>query len=466
MPQDIRYRIEGITPLRGEVTVGGAKNATLPCMCAALLTREEVTLHNVPEIADIYTLLEIFTFLGVEHSFQNHTLKIKADHLECKKIPHDLVKKFRGSILLLGPILARCGEVILSYPGGCVLGKRPVDAHIDALVQLGAEDHSDSETLHLKGSIRGGTIVLPEFSVTATENVLLAAAGARGQTTIHIAAAEPHVQDLCILLQEMGAKISGIGSHDLTIHGSALREAEHIVTTDYLEAGFFALAGVLTGGDIRIQGVRPEQLLSFFKVMDTLGAPYVFEADGTLRVHGGATLQALRVKTNIFPGFPTDLQAAMGVVMTQAKGVSRIFERLYEGRFGYLFELEKMGANVEMLTAHEALIIGPTPLSGRTVTSNDIRAGAGMVLAALCARGETLITDVQYIERGYERLPEKLRMLGASIHREENRTVERIASTPVESGSTSVPLSPSEDSTPGRNRHPVRDPERVTAPVS
>ena len=458
MTRDIRYRIEGITPLRGEVSVSGSKNAALPCMCAVLLTKEEVTLHNVPEIADIFTLLEIFTFLGVEHSFQNHTLKIKAEHLECKKIPHDLVKKFRGSILLLGPLLARCGEVILSYPGGCVLGKRPVDAHIDALVQLGAENHSDDETLHLKGSMTGGEIVLSEFSVTATENVLLAAATARGETAIHIAAAEPHVQDLCRLLIAMGAKVEGVGSHDLTINGTRLGGAEQIVTTDYLEVGFFALAGVLTGGDLFIHGARRDQLLSFFKALESLHAPHELCEDGSLHVHGGATLQALRVKTNIFPGFPTDLQAAMGVAMTQAKGVSRIFERLYEGRFGYLFELEKMGANVEMLTAHEALIIGPTPLHGRTVTSNDIRAGAGMVLAALCARGETLITDVQYIERGYECLPQKLRNLGASI--------ERIASDPVESSHTSHPLSPHEDSNSGRLEHSVRDAERVAPSLS
>lgn len=466
MPQDVRYRINGITPLRGEVTVSGAKNAALPCMCAALLTKEEVTLHNVPEIADVFTLLEIFSFLGVEYSFQDHTLRIRAEHLTCKKIPHELVKKFRASILLLGPILSRCGEVLLSYPGGCVLGKRPVDAHIDALVQLGAENHSDSETLHLKGSITGGTIVLPEFSVTATENVLLAAAAARGQTRIHIAAAEPHVQDLCHLLVAMGAQIEGIGSHDLIITGAGLRSAMHVVTTDYLEVGFFALAGVLTGGDLFIHGAHGDQLLSFLKALEFLGAPYELSAENVLHVHGGASLKALHVKTNIFPGFPTDLQAAMGVAMTQAKGVSRIFERMYEGRFGYLFELEKMGANVEMLTAHEALIIGPTPLHGRTVTSNDIRAGAGMVLAALCARGETLITDVQYIERGYERLPQKLQSLGASIHREENQMVERSASSPIDSASISHPLSLHENSTSGRLEHSVRDAERITASVS
>ena len=421
---DIRYKIEGITPLRGEVALSGAKNAALPCMCAALLTKEEITLNNVPDIADVRTLLEIFTFLGVEHSFENNVLKICAEKLECKKIPHDLVKKFRASILLLGPILSRCGEVSLSYPGGCVLGKRPVDAHIDALVQLGAENHSNEDTIHLRGKIGSGDVTLPEFSVTATENVLLAAATGKGEVQIHIAAAEPHVQDLCNCLHMMGADISGAGSHDLVIRGASLHGGEHMVTTDYLEAGFFALAGVLTGGDLRVKGVEFDQLRSFFKAMTSIGAAWELEDENTLRVHGGNTLIGCTVKTNIFPGFPTDLQAAFVVAMTQAKGVSRIFERMYEGRFGYLFELEKMGAHVEMLNAHQSLIIGPTPLHGRIVTSNDIRAGAAMVLAALCSRGETLITDVQYIERGYEHLEEKLRSLGASIERLEGDQLE------------------------------------------
>ncbi len=450
MPQEIRYKIEGITPLRGEVTLSGAKNAVLPCMCAALLAKEEVTLRNVPEIADVFSLLEIFTYLGVEYSFRDHVLTINAEKLECKRIPHDLVKKFRASILLLGPILARCGEVVLSYPGGCVLGKRPVDAHIDALVQLGVENHSDDETLHLKGVITGGEIVMPEFSVTATENVLLAAVSSKNETHLHIAAAEPHVQDLCKMLEAMGARINGIGSHDLVISGGLLGGTDHSVTTDYLEAGFFALAGVLTGGDLRIRGVEGWQLRSFFKAMEALGAPHSL-SDDVLHVHGGNSLRACLVKTNIFPGFPTDLQAAFGVAMTQANGVSRIFERMYEGRFGYLFELEKMGANVEMLTAHEALIIGPTPLHGRTVTSNDIRAGAGMILAALCSRGETLITDVQYIERGYEQLPGKLKSLGASI--------ERVASTTVESAYAN-------DSIQGWKDHIVPDERKVSASVS
>ena len=413
---DTRYRIEGILPLRGEVQISGAKNAALPCMCAALLTKEEVTLHNVPEIADVFTLLEIFSFLGVEHSFENHVLRIKAEKVESKTIPHALVGKFRASILLLGPLLARCGEVTIAYPGGCYLGKRPIDAHIDALVQLGIENLSSEETIHLRGRVQGGEVVLPEFSVTATENLLLAAAGGQAEVQVHIAAAEPHVADLSRLLQAMGAKISGIGTHDLTISGGSLHGAPHTVTTDYLEAGFFVLAGVLTGGDLKIRGAIPHQLHAFLKAMTQLGAAWEWQG-GILHVRAQGPLKACTVRTNIFPGFPTDLQAAFGVAMTQAHGVSRMFERMFEGRFGYLFELEKMGAHVEILNSHEALIIGPTPLRGRTVASNDIRAGAGMVLAGLCARGETLITDVQYIERGYEHLPEKLRSLGASIER-------------------------------------------------
>ncbi len=422
---DTRYRIEGILPLRGEVTLSGAKNAALPCMCAALLTKEEVVLHNVPDIADVHALLKIFSYLGVTHSFEEHVLKIKADALEPRTIPHELVGKFRAAILLLGPLLARFGEVTMAYPGGCVLGKRPIDAHIDALTALGVENLSTDETIHLRGRVGSGEVVLPEFSVTATENLLLAAAGSNVDISVHIAAAEPHVQDLCRCLQAMGARIAGVGSHDLTIGGGKnLHGAPHTVTTDYLEAGFFALAGALTGGDLRIRGAESSQLHAFLKAMTRLHASWEWEGGNVLRVSSQGPLQACAVRTNIFPGFPTDLQAAFGVALTQAHGVGRVFERLYEGRFGYLFELEKMGAHVEILNAHEALIIGPTPLRGRTVTSNDIRAGAAMILAALCARGETLITDVQYIERGYERLPEKLRLLGVSIERLQGDEVE------------------------------------------
>ena len=420
---ETRYRIEGIVPLQGEVTLSGAKNAALPCMCAALLATEEVTLRNVPDIADVHSLLAIFSYLGVTSHFTDHVLRINASGLECRAIPHELVGKFRAAILLLGPLLARCGEAVMAYPGGCVLGKRPVDAHTDAFVQLGIENVSTEETIHLRGKIHGGEVILPEFSVTATENILLASAMGKGEVQLHIAASEPHVQDLCHCLQALGVSVGGVGTHDLVMQGGQLRGVEHTVTTDYLEAGFFALAGMLTGGDVRIRGVRRAQLHSFLKAMTRLRASWECEGE-VLRVHGGGALQACTVRTNVFPGFPTDLQAAFGVAMTQAHGVSRVFERMFEGRFGYLFELERMGAHIEILNAHEALIIGPTPLRGRTVSSNDIRAGAAMVLAALCARGETLITDVQYIDRGYERLDTKLTSLGARIERLEGDPVD------------------------------------------
>lgn len=458
MSQDIRYKIQGVTPLRGEVHLSGSKNAALPCMCAALLTSDEVVLHNVPDIADVRTLLEIFSFLEIQHHFEKNTLTVKAETIACKAIPHELVGKLRASILLLGPLLARCGEVTMDFPGGCVIGKRPVDAHIDALVQLGAENFSDQDTLRLRGTITGGEVVLPEFSVTATENVLLAAASGRGQTAIHIAAAEPHVQDLCVCLKAMGAEIQGAGTHDIIITGSPLRGVEHVVTTDYLEAGFFALAGVLTGGDLRINGVQRHQLLSFLKAMSRLSAPWKFEGDDVLHVHGGAKLTGCKIQTNIFPGFPSDLQSVFGVAMTQANGVSRIHEFFYEQRFAYLFELEKIGAKVEMLNSREALIIGPTPLTGRTVTSNDIRAGAGMVLAALCARGETLITDVRYIERGYDRLPEKLKTLGASIVRH--------ADDAVDFAQSSSSSSHAQDPKQRQVDHQSAERERISPPVS
>jgi UDP-N-acetylglucosamine 1-carboxyvinyltransferase len=423
MPET-HYRVEGILPLRGEVTVSGSKNAALPAMCAALLTEEEVTLRNVPDIADVHSLLQIFTFLNVDHSFEPGkggspgVLRLCARNLTNKPIPHEFVCKFRAAILLLGPLLARFGEAKMAYPGGCVIGKRSIDAHLDAFTQLGFENLSAEETVHLRGRVRSRDIVLPEFSVTATENLLLAVLGSpSAEVTVHLAAAEPHVQDLCRFLLAMGATMEGVGTHDLRLSGARLHGTVHTVTTDYLEAGFFALAGVLTGGDVRIRGAEASHLHAFLNALVRLGVDWEWESANLLHVRSGIPLKACTIRTNIFPGFPTDLQAAMGVAMTQAHGVSRLFERLFEGRFGYLFELEKMGAHVEILNSHEALIIGPTRLRGRTVTSNDIRAGAGMVLAALCARGETLITDVQYIERGYERLPEKLRMLGASLER-------------------------------------------------
>lgn len=419
---DLRYRIQGGNPLRGDVTISGSKNAALPLIAGAVLCAGETVLENVPDLRDVRTLLSTLEFLGAETSFQNGTVRIRTHNLQSKPIPSEYVAKLRGSIVLLGPLLARFGVVEMAYPGGCVLGKRPVGAHIAALVQMGAEDMSTDEVLHLQGKLKPGHIILPEFSVTATENAILAAALVEGETRIDMAAAEPHAQEIAKYVQTMGARVEGVGSHTLYVHGiKELGCVQHRVPFDYLEAGAFTIAALVTGGKVRLHDVDNEHLLSFFDTITRMGGVLKYDAaDKVLFVDGElSSLKAINIKTNIFPGFPTDLQAPMGVALTQATGVSRIFERMFEGRMAYLYELEKMGAQVEVLNSHEALIIGPSHLRGRTVASNDIRAGAAMVLAALCAEGETIITDVRYIERGYDRLEEKLTKLGAKIEKME-----------------------------------------------
>ncbi len=417
---DLRYRITGGTPLRGDVSISGSKNAALPLLAGSVLCSGETVLRNVPKLRDIESMLEILRFLGADTSFIEGTVRIRTDRLTSKPIPSEFVGKLRGSIVLLGPLLARFGVAEMAYPGGCVLGKRPVGAHVAALTQLGARDMSTQDSLHLQGTLKAGHVILPEFSVTATENVILAAAILPGETRIDIAAAEPHVQDIEKFVVEMGAQVSGIGTHSVVVHGTAHPKCvEHTVIGDYLEMGVFALAALVTRGKVRIHGAEPEQLVMFLDTLRRMGAIWKYDAEEkTLFIDGElSSLQAIKVQTLIHPGFPTDLMAPMGVVMTQANGVSRIFETLFEGRMAYLYELEKMGAHVEVLNAHEALIIGPATLRGRQVASNDIRAGAAMVLAGLCAEGETTVTDVRYIERGFDRLDEKLTSLGASIER-------------------------------------------------
>lgn len=427
---DIRYRITGGVPLKGDVTISGSKNAALPLIAASVLTEGETVLTNVPFLRDIKILLKILDFLGAETSFVDGTVRIRTHNLQSKPIPAELVSKLRGAIVLLGPLLARFGVVEMSYPGGCVLGKRSVEAHIAALTQLGAEDMSTDEVLHLQGKLKAGTIILPEFSVTASENAIMAAALTPGETKIEMVAAEPHVQAVERFVQEMGAEVVGIGSHTVIIRGREKLECKEFrVPPDYIEAGCFAIAALVTRGKVRIHDFEYDHLISFLDVLRRMGGEWKYDAtEKVLLVDGElSSLKATSVKTNIFPGFPTDLMSPMGVVMTQAQGVSRVFERMFEGRMAYLYELEKMGAHVEMLNAHQALIIGPSKLKSATVTSNDLRAGAAMVLAALCAEGDTTIMDVRYIERGYDHLDKKLRSLGAKVEKIEIEDPEEVA---------------------------------------
>ncbi|PIR49024.1 UDP-N-acetylglucosamine 1-carboxyvinyltransferase [Candidatus Peregrinibacteria bacterium CG10_big_fil_rev_8_21_14_0_10_55_24] len=420
---DTLYRIVGGTALRGDATISGSKNAALPLIAGSVLCSGETVIENVPDLRDVRALLEILEYLGAETSFQEGTVRIRTHKLQSKPIPAEYVGKLRGSIVLLGPLLARFGVASMAYPGGCVLGKRPVDAHASVFEQLGAENTSHDDELHFQGTLSAAHVVLPEFSVTATENAILAAALIPGETRIDLAAAEPHVQEVCRFVRAMGAQIEGIGTHTVTIHGRGdLRCVTHTLTSDYLEAGALAMAAVVTGGKVRLHGVERDHLLSFLSVLSRMGVEWRFDPQEKLLFVDGeiSSLRSTKVQSNIFPGFPTDLLPLVGVAMTQANDVSRIFECLFEGRMAYLYELEKMGAHIEVLNSHQALIIGPTPLRGRTVASNDIRAGAAMVLAGLCAEGETTVTDIRYIERGYDRFDEKLRSLGAKIERVES----------------------------------------------
>lgn len=417
---DIRYEIIGGKPLKGEVLISGSKNAALPMLAGTVLADGVSTLTNVPDLTDIRKMLEILEFLGAKTTFEHGTVTVDTAGLQNKPVPAEFVNKLRGSIVLLGPLLARFGVVEMSYPGGCWLGKRPIEAHVVALEQMGATNMSTSEVLHLQGTLKPSHVILPEFSVTATENAIWAATLLEGETRIDMAAAEPHVQECARMAQAMGAEVDGIGTHTLRIRGrSNPKPVAHRVPFDYLEAGSFVIAALVTKGNLRIKDVDVEHLTSFLDLIRRMGGIWEYIADERVLVVDGAksTLTACKVQTQVFPGFPTDLQAPMGVLLTQAQGVSRIFETLFEGRLAYLYELEKMNAHIEILNAHQALIIGGTPLKGRQVASNDIRAGAAMVIAGLCADGKTTITDVKYIERGYDKFDEKLRALGATIDR-------------------------------------------------
>lgn len=417
---DIRYQITGGIPLQGEVTISGSKNAALPMIAGAVLATGETVLTNVPRLRDTELLLKILEFLGAKTSFEHGTVRIDTTNLVNKPIPAEFVSKLRGSIVLLGPLLARFGVAEMSYPGGCSLGKRPVEAHVLALEQMGAQNMSTNEVLHMQGTLHAARITMPAFSVTATEIAIWAAAATPGTTRIDIATAEPHVQEVARMAQAMGAKVEGIGTNTVTVEGTKdLRPVTHRVPFDYLEAGCFVIAALVTKGKLRLKDFHMDDLIVFMDTIRRAGGIFKYnDEEKTLFVDGELSfLNAMKVQTGIHPGFPTDLQAPMGVLMTQAKGVSRIFETIFEGRMAYLYELEKMNAHMEILNAHQALIIGPTPLKGRIVASNDIRAGAAMVLAGLCAEGQTVITDVKYIERGYDQLDEKLRSVGAKIER-------------------------------------------------
>lgn len=419
----VSFLIEGGYPLRGEVSLSGSKNASLPILAGTLLTDEPCMIQNVPDIEDVRTMLEILRILGKGIEFKNHKVTVWRGKPVSKPIPEKLVCKMRASVLLLGPLLGRFGRASLALPGGCVIGKRSFHTHLDAFEQFGVENESTADSLRVKSKsplpLKGTRIVLRECSVTATENMLLAASLASGVTEIHLAAIEPHVQDLCAFLKKLGVSITGIGTHTLRVRGSKkLHGTMHTVTADYLEAGTFALATALTSGDVVIKNFEPDHLASFWNLLVSTGVNLEFSGKSVRVFRKKKTLHSCkRLKTAIFPGFPTDLQAPFTVLLTQCQGDTRVFETLFEGRLNYLPELQKMGARTEIKNEHEAIISGPTPLHGTRVQSCDLRAGAAMILAGLVASGKTEVLDIQYIDRGYEKLDEKLQHLGAHIER-------------------------------------------------
>jgi len=414
-----QFIIEGGQHLKGEIEVMGMKNAATPILAATLLTKESCLLKNVPNISDVRAVLDIIKSLGGQvENIDEHALKISNKNIDPQQLEEKAVRRIRSSVLFMGPLLARFGKVDLPEPGGCIIGNRPLDTHTYALEQLGAKIEKKDRFYGMRAErLKGTVIILPEFSVTATENVLMAASLAEGRTVIKLAAAEPHVQDLCNFLNKMGAKITGIGTHTLTIDGvKELHGAEHVIIPDQIEAGTFAVLAAATRGEIKIKNIIPEHLEIILLKLKQIGVKFEVGPD-YVQVLPSADLKAFKLQTMPYPGFPTDLQSPFGVLATQCQGTSLIQDPLFEGRMGYVNELAKMGANAIIADPHRVIITGPTPLYGQDIKSLDLRAGATLIIAGLIATGQTTINQAEVIDRGYEKIEERLSKLGANIRR-------------------------------------------------
>jgi UDP-N-acetylglucosamine 1-carboxyvinyltransferase len=413
--------IKGGRPLRGQIPISGAKNAALPLLAACLLTDQPMVLENMPHLADIATMTDLLAKLGVDVERggpARHEITLKAATITDNTAPYDLVRKMRASILVLGPLLARCGEAKVSLPGGCAIGSRPVDLHIKALQQLGAEVVLDNGYINARApqGLTGAEITFPTVTVTGTENIMMAAALAKGDTTIVNAAREPEVVDLADCLVAMGARIEGIGSDRLRITGrDRLRGVRHRVVPDRIETGTFAMAAAITGGELDLIGARLDHLNSVAAILSGAGVSMT-QSGNNLRVSRANGLKGVDAMTEPYPGFPTDLQAQMMALMCLAEGASMITETIFENRFMHVPELKRMGANITVHGA-SALVRGMPYLTGAPVMATDLRASVSLALAGLAARGETVLNRIYHLDRGYERLEEKLAACGADIER-------------------------------------------------
>jgi UDP-N-acetylglucosamine 1-carboxyvinyltransferase len=413
-----KLKITGGARIEGEVPISGSKNAALPAMAATLLTPEEVRLGNLPLVRDIHTMRELISRLGAEIEVgEDHTGVTVAGTLDSSEASYDLVKTMRASVLVLGPLVARTGEARVSLPGGCAIGARPVDLHLEGLRRMGAEIRTDHGYIEVRArKLRGADIAFGRITVTGTENLMMAAALADGTTTLRNSASEPEVSDLAGLLNSMGARVHGAGTPTITIEGvERLHGASHTIIPDRIETGTFVVAAAITRGKLELTRTDLSLIETVAGKLRDAGVR-IESDDGRILVSGVGTPVAIDVATREYPGFATDMQAQYMAFMTQARGTSVISENIFENRFMHASELVRMGADVKVDGAR-AIVRGPTPLSGARVIASDLRASASLVLAALVAEGETEIDRVYHLDRGYERIEEKLRAVGASIER-------------------------------------------------
>ncbi len=417
-----KFVIEGGRPLCGEVRISGAKNSALPALAACLLTAEPVQLKRVPRVRDIQTMQRLLAHMGAKvETGEAGTVTVCAGEIPNPEAPYEIVKTMRASSLALGPLLARTGYARVSLPGGCAIGTRPINLHISGLEQLGArvdQEHGYIVAAAPNG-LHGGGVHFDRITVTGTEDLLMAAVLAKGETVLQNAAREPEVADLARLLTKMGARIEGAGTSTIRIEGvPELKGADHEIIPDRIEAGTFLIAGAITGGDLLVAGCVPEHVAALTAKMLKAGVIVKPEGANAIRVQSHGKLHSVDATTEEYPGFATDLQAQYMALMTQAEGISFITETIFENRFMHVLELGRMGANIR-IEGRQAIVAGPSRLEGAKVIASDLRASASLVLAALVARGQTEVDRIYHIERGYEQIEDKLRTLGARIRRVE-----------------------------------------------
>lgn len=414
-----QYIINGRQKLSGEIPVYGDKNTALKIIPSTILSDEKSLISNIPDITDIKIMMQIMEDLGAKITrVQENEYEFDCSQISKTVINPVLAKKLRASTVLIGPMLARYGEVTLPHPGGCIIGQRPIDIHLDAFIKLGAQIEYHEESYTIKAKKLVGTKIAPHtVSVTGTENIIMASVLSAGTTTIEYAACEPSVVSLADFLNSRGAKISGAGSPRIVIEGVSKLNGGKITTIpDRIETGTFFILGAVAGGEILIKNCNPSHLEVFLSIMDSIGVKYQRDVD-QIKVFHSPDILAKNMITNPYPGFPTDLQAPYTILMTQAKGLCMIHETIFEGRLNYIEWLNKMGANIVSCDPHRAIVFGPTPLHGKKIISPDIRAGIAMVIAGLIAEGQTQIDNIDLVDRGYANLDQRLQSLGASVIR-------------------------------------------------